>query len=142
MIEKKNKYQLFLITFFIDILLFYIYLYKKLCSIDFYFIEFIFMIHCIFFISLYKNYNTLIDFCHLFMFLCIFFIFYIESFELQSLVLFLISLIQILWILKGYCIMNTRKNPFSISFQKLFTIGTFLFTLYLSFSLGKKSRMV
>lgn len=70
------------------------------------------------------------------------YIFYIESFELQSLILFLISLIQILWIVKGYCIMNVRKNPFSISFQKLFTIGTFLFTLYLSFSLGIKSRMV
>ena len=70
------------------------------------------------------------------MFLSIFFVFYLESFELQSLLLFLISIIQILWILKGYCIMNTGKNPFPIPFQKLFTIGqpfTFLFTIYLSF---------
>ena len=142
MIEKNNKYQLFLITFFIDIILFYIYLEKKLCPIDFYFIEFIFIIHCIFFISLYKDLKNWIEFCHICMFLSIFFVFYLESFELQSLILFLIGIIQILWIVKGYCIMNVRKNPFSKSFQKLFTIGTFLFTFYLCFSLGVKSTFI
>lgn len=127
MITNKNKIKLVFITLILDFFLIYIYLNRELVEIDKLFIECILFIHTLFFIALYKSYYKLIDILHIFVFPSFFCFFIIKNFELKLLLLFLLSLIQILWIWEGTCIMNTKKVIFSNLFNKCFHSVVFIY---------------
>lgn len=139
MLKEENKRILYGIVCCIDIILLNIYICGENTKKDLFFMELIFITHSIFFISLKKNEDFYIDMCHIIMFLSIFVVFWLNSYKLQLLILLLLCVIQVLWVVKGYCIMNTKENPIERIYQKLFTVSCFLFTIILSFYLGRRS---
>ena len=142
MITKENKLKLTLITLFLDLVLLFIFLNYPLSTNDTFFIIFIFILHFLFFLSLSFSYYRFIDILHIFMFLSIVYVFFLDSIHLQYLILFLLVMIQCLWIHEKTCIMNTSESPFSPFSKKCFTSFTLCFSVFLSYLLGFHSSYI
>ena len=71
MITQQNKIKLTVITLFIDLILFHIYFNQKLTKKDTIYVQSIFFIHFLFYISLWYSFYKLIDVLHVFLFVCI-----------------------------------------------------------------------
>lgn len=131
MITQQNKIKLTVITLCIDLILFHIYLNQKLTKKDTIYVQCIFLIHFLFYISLWYSFYKLIDVLHVFLFVCILCFFFIDSFQIQFLLLALMFMIQLLWIWEdNQCIMNTNGNVFHGVGGKIFhTVKILYFTL-------------
>ena len=139
MISSHDKNILYFILSFLDaclvtILLFQI---KKLNKFDLVYIACMFVSHFVLFLSLWNKWYTMIDILHYFLFLSILLAIFIHNVYLQALVLFLVALIQVLWIYKGRCILNTIENENFWGFCNELTVATLAYTVLLSIKLGK-----
>ena len=112
MIKTNDKKTLYGILNVLDILLLSILYrqYKQLSKFDKVYIICILVSHIILFLSLWNKWCTIIDILHYFLFLSIVLAIFIRNGYLQFLVLSLVVLIQVLWVYKGRCIMNTMEN--------------------------------
>ena len=135
MITFVNKVKLACVTFFMDLCLLYILDYEKnLSSGDIFFIYSILFIHLLLFIALYKSFYKLVDILHVLMFVSLVYGLYLNNFLLKYLILFLLTFIQVMWIIEKECIMNTK--PFGPGYGKMIGIATFLYTIFFTFCLG------
>ena len=141
MIQTKDKRTLYGILSLLDILLLTILYrqYKQLSKFDKVYILCILVSHIILFLSLWNQWCTIIDILHYFLFLSIVLAIFIQNKYLQLLVLLLVILIQVLWIYKGRCIMNTNddENQNFWGFSNELTIGTLVYTVILSIKFGR-----
>lgn len=141
MIQTKDKSTLYGILSLLDILLLTILYrqYKQLSKFDKVYILCILVSHIILFLSLWNQWCTIIDILHYFLFLSIVLAIFIQNKYLQLLVLLLVILIQVLWIYKGRCIMNTNddENQNFWGFSNELTIGTLVYTVILSIKFGR-----
>lgn len=126
---------------FLDLFLLYIlyFRYNRLSRFDFGYIVSILCSHFLLLLALSKKWYRVIDILHYFLFLSIVLSIFINDLLLQSIVLFLISLIQILWIWKERCIMNTSETGTFWGYSKFLTSMTLLFTILLSIKFGRRS---
>jgi len=141
MIKTNDKKTLYVILSVLDILLLTILYrqYKQLSKFDKVYIICILVSHMILFLSLWNQWCTIIDILHYFLFLSIVFAIFILNGYLQLLVLSLVVLIQVLWVYKGRCIMNTieNENENFWGFSNDLTVGTLLYTVVLSIKFGR-----
>ena len=141
MIKTNDKKTLYVILSVLDILLLTIFYrqYKQLSKFDKVYILCILVSHIILFLSLWNQWCTIIDILHYFLFLSIVLAIFIRNGYLQLMVLSLVVLIQILWVYKGRCIMNTMENENENfwGFSNELTVGTLLYTVVLSFKYAR-----
>lgn len=141
MIKTNDKKTLYVILSVLDILLLTIFYrqYKQLSKFDKVYILCILVSHIILFLSLWNQWCTIIDILHYFLFLSIVLAIFIRNGYLQLLVLSLVVLIQVLWVYKGRCIMNTMENENENfwGFSNELTVGTLLYTVVLSIKFGR-----
>ena len=141
MIKTNDKKTLYVILSVLDILLLTIFYrqYKQLSKFDKVYILCILVSHIILFLSLWNQWCTIIDILHYFLFLSIVLAIFIRNGYLQLLVLSLVVLIQVLWVYKGRCIMNTMENENENfwGFSNELTVGTLLYTVVLSFKYAR-----
>ena len=136
MICLKNKIKLNLIIFLLDCLLLYTLEkeYEKLSLNDLLFIYIILLSHLTLFIVLYNSNYRIVDFLHVIMFVSILYGIFLDNLKLKCIVLFLVVLIQILWVFENDCIMNTKPHGFG--YGKLLSIVIILYSVILSVSIG------
>lgn len=141
MIQTKDKNTLYGILCLLDISLLTILSleYEQLSRFDVVYIVSILASHVILFLSLWNQWCTIIDILHYFLFLSIVLAIFIQNKYLQLLVLLLVILIQVLWIYKGRCIMNTNEdeNENFWGFSNELTFGTLVYTVVLSIKFGR-----
>jgi hypothetical protein len=130
----QDKYKLYTITFIIDLFLIYSLLNSKIVSFDFIFIIITLCLHIIFYYSLHTYDKEVIDILHYFVFLLPLFSIFTSLIYIKISCLFLITIIQCLWIFEDRCIMNEPSDDFGFgilpSFYSLFL------TIFLSLNIG------
>ncbi len=128
-----------LITLFLDILFLIILCIRKLKILDYIFIYNVYIVHILFLISLFYDEQIIIEMSHYLIFILVFIsVFIIHDVYLLSICLLLITIIQILWIVEGRCILNKKDEEFG--YGKTISICTLLFTIVMSFIIGKKQN--
>lgn len=142
MITQQNKIKLIFITACIDLILFHIYWNQKLTKTDEIYVQSIFLIHFLLYISLWFSFYKLIDILHVCLFLSILCFFFIDSFQIQVLLLGLMFTIQLLWMWEdNQCIMNTKGNVFHGVGGKIFHTLKFSYFTLSCIYLGKKLKV-
>ena len=127
------------ITLFLDILFFIILYTRKLKILDYLFIYNAYIVHILFLTSLFYDDEIMIDISHYLLFILLFIsVFIIHDVYILGVCLFLITTIQILWVIEGRCILN--KNDQEFGYGKTIGICSLLFTIVMSFVIGKKQN--
>ena len=133
MLSQADKIKLYVFTFLIDIYflciynLVEIYLYKV-------FIQLIFLTHILFYIGLYYNLRKLLDIIHYLVIIYPAITIFINDYWIKFNSLIVITIIQLLWIFEGRCILNEKDQ--SLFYGHLINIFVIFLGLYLSFQLG------
>lgn len=132
-ITKKNKIKLLIITFIIDLICIFILLTPRehiLTLYDNIFLYLVLYAHIIFIFALFKNYYKLVDFFHYFLCVAILYGFFVQSIEIQILLLVILCLVQILWIWEEKCILNTLpENQSFFGYNKMLSSFTLLYAI-------------
>ena len=126
-----------ILTLLLDVCLFFIILQNSLNVMDLCFIYNVFCIHFIFLYSLYYENQCLIDFCHYNLFLLLAISpFIVTNVYILWVCLFLVYMVQLLWIIEERCILNKKDETFG--YGKILSVGVLCNTILLSFCIGKK----
>jgi len=134
--EFENKVILMFITFALDIFIMNS-ITNKLNPFDFYYAFSILIIHGIFINALFLCSQKVIDILHYSVFIYIAFSPFLSNKYLIGANLLLVFLIQLLWILKGCCILNDPENPLRFGFGFEIAIFTLIYTIILANKLPK-----
>ena len=110
---------------------------NKLKPFDFYYAFSILIIHGIFINALFLGSQKVLDVLHYSVFIYIAFSPFLSNKYLIGANLFLVFLIQLLWILKGCCILNDPENPIRFGFGFEISIFTLIYTIILANKLPK-----
>ncbi len=141
MIQTKDKNTLYGILCVLEISLLTILLlqYEQLSRFDVVFIVSALVSHVILFISLWNQWCSIINILHFFLFFSIVLAIFIQNRYLQLLVILLVIFIQVMWIYKGRCIMNTNddENQNFWGFSNELTVVTLVYTVILSIKFGR-----
>lgn len=108
----NSKFILFYLTIIIDLVLFNI-LNDNINNIDKYFIYLTFLCHILFYYSLITENKILLDILHLFVFILPFLSIFLINNKIKIVVTGLLICIQILWIVKGKCILHDLPTNLS-----------------------------
>ena len=129
--------KLTILTGGLDVSLFMISIQNPLNIMDICFLYNVFCIHFIFFYSLYYENQCLIDFCHYNLFLLLAISpFIVSNIQILSVCLFLIFMVQLLWIVEERCILNKKDETFG--YGKILSVAVLCNTILLSFRIGTK----
>ena len=126
------------ITFALDILIMNS-ITNKLKPFDFYYAFSILIIHGIFINALFLCSQKVLDILHYSVFIYIAFSPFLSNKYLIGANLLLLFLIQLLWILKGCCILNDQENPLRFGFSIELSIFTLIYTIIVANKLPKLS---
>ena len=103
------------------------------------FIYNVYIIHILFLTSLFYDEQFMIDISHYLLFILLFIsVFIIHDVYILGICLFLITTIQILWIIEGRCILNKQDQEFG--YGNTLSICTLIVTILISFVIGKKQN--
>jgi len=127
----NNKIILYILTFLIDLLLYFIQLFSHLNSVDSLFISLVFVSHFYFYIGLYFNLSLLLTILHVYIFLFILFSVFVSNVGIKLIVLMLCISIQVLWNLKNKCILNDYDEIKEFGYGDIISICTFIITFIL-----------
>ena len=134
--EFENKIILMFITLTLDIFVINS-LSNNLEPFDYYYAFSILIIHGIFINALFLCSQKLLDILHYSVFIYIAFSPFLSNKYLIGANLLLVFLIQLLWILKGCCILNDPENPIRFGFGFEISIFTLIYTIILANKLPK-----
>ena len=134
--EFENKIILMFITLILDILILNS-LSRKMKTFDLYYASSILIIHGIFINALFLCSQKILDILHYSVFIYIAFSPFLSNKYLIGANLFLVFLIQLLWIVKGCCILNNPENPLRFGFGFEILIFTLIYTIILANKLPK-----
>ena len=129
--ECKNRdlKKLYFITFFLDIFLLLILRSQKLESIDKIFVNSVLIMHIIFIYSLKTKNYEIAHYLHYLVYIYIFLGLMINNIYLLCVCLFLIIVIQILWVTEGKCILNGVVNKNNFGYGKTVKILSQMITV-------------
>ena len=130
---ERNK--LYIITALLDSGLIYLCTKKKLGHIGKYWCYSVLSTHGIFYYALHKNNRPLLDQLHYWVFLLPVISTFTKTIYPKILSLFLILLIQYLWVIENKCILNEEGK--TLGFGGVTTIVTVSLNTILSFQIGK-----
>lgn len=122
------------ITMILDSVLIYIISQCKLVVFDKTFIVCVLLTHILFYYALYYDIDPLIDSLHKILFFFMSVSIFVKNIWLLLLNLFLISTIQVLWIIEERCILNKEHKRFG--YAKPLSVVTLLWTILLSMKIG------
>jgi hypothetical protein len=134
--NTQDKYKLYIITFIIDLFLIYSLFKINIISFDFIYIIIILCLHILFYYSIYNYDKEVIDILHYFVFLMPFLSLFSTIIYIKIACLFLLTIIQCLWINENRCIMNEPSDDFG--FGNLTSFYTLFLTIALSLNIGYK----
>lgn len=129
--ECKNKdlNKLYFITFILDIFLLFILTNQKLESIDKIFVNSVLIMHIIFIYSLKNKNYEIAHYLHYLVYIYIFMGLMLNNVYLLGVCLFLIIVIQILWVTEGKCILNGVVNKNNFGYGKTVKIISQMITV-------------
>jgi len=130
---ERNK--LYTITALLDSGLIYLCTKKKLPFIDKFWCYSVLFSHGIFYYALHKNNRKLLDKLHYWVFILPVISTFSKTIYPKIMSLFLILIIQYLWVIENKCILNEEGK--TLGFGGLTTIGTVSLNTILSFQIGK-----
>ncbi len=133
--KENDKKKLYVITFLLDSGLIYLLIKKKLPKIDKLWCYSTLYLHGSFYYALYKNNRALLDRLHYWVFLLPVLSTITKTIYPKILSLFLLILIQYLWIIENKCILNEEGQ--SLGFGGITSISTITLNTILSFQIGK-----
>ena len=107
---EENVLKLFLITIIIDIILLFILFKEKLNCYDFYLILLIIFNHILFYIGIYTDYDYLIIYCHVSIYILLFLSLFCKNKSLILLFICFCVLIKILWSTNKLCLILALKK--------------------------------
>ena len=132
----ENKIILMVATLLLDICIINSLSYK-MNSFDFYYASSVLIIHAIFINALFLSSQKILDILHYSVFIYIAFSPLLSNNYLIGANLLLVFIIQLLWILKGCCILNDPENPIRFGFGYEISIFTLIYTIILANKLPK-----
>ena len=132
--HTHDKYKLYGITAIIDAFLIYSLFNINIVSFDFFYIITILCLHILFYYSLYNYDKDVIDILHYFVFIMPFFSLFSTIIYIKIACLFLLTIIQCLWINENRCILNEPEDDFG--FGDLTSYFALLLTIALSLNIG------
>ena len=136
---NSDYLKITLLTLFLDILFLILLCIRKLKILDYLFVYNVYIIHILFLIRLFYDEQIMIDILHYLLFILLFIsVFIIHDVYILGICLFLITTIQILWVIEGRCILNKKNEDFGYGNE--LNIITLLFTILISFMIGKKQN--
>lgn len=121
-------------TIMLDAALIYIISQHKLVVFDKTFIICVLLNHILFYFAMYYSIEPLINTLYQILFFFISVSIFVKNRWLLLLNLFLISIIQVFWIIEDRCILN--KEDYCFGYAKQLRIATLLFTILLSMKFG------
>ena len=129
--KEKDKGLAILVCVIIDLVLFSL-LYFRLINTkqDFIYTGFLFFLHLIYYYGVYYNITYLIDITHISIPISFCIAPLLDSIYLKVCNFILLIVIQVLWLYKGYCIMETTTIK---GCGDLITIVAFIWTLVLGY---------
>ena len=136
MISDFNK--IVSVTIFLNLGLFYLAYSQNLNAFDSLFIYSSIGIQFVFVNALFKKKKKVIHYLHFIMMMYIILGVGVDNIYLLVLVLLLLLIIQILWIIKEKCILSQFETSVNSGFGKRLSVLSLLYTVILSFKLGKK----
>jgi hypothetical protein len=141
--EENDKIKLYILTFILDIFLILLLIYKKLHFLDKFWIYSVLFCHGIFYYAVKKDKTQLIDILHYLIAIFILFSLFLKSIFIKAISLFLIVIIQYLWIYEKRCILNKVGENFGFSdiLHYLVILFTVLLSMNIGFSYSKKSSI-
>ena len=133
--KDNNKKKLYLLTFFLDTGLIYLCTKKILPKFDIIWCYFTLLIHATFYYALHKNNRPLLHKLHYLVFFIPFFSLFTKTIYPKILSLFLIMIIQFLWVIENKCILNEEGE--TMGFGGVTNISIIVLNTLLSFQIGK-----
>lgn len=135
--EVSDKRDVILITLLIDFFLLYIVIrrYQRLKRIELTYIYLVFISHAILYLSIYYSFNKIIDLLHYLLLIFLILGIIIKDSLLLLLIVLILNLIQILWVIKGRCILNTDRETL-FGYSKSLNVISIIYLSILSFKLG------
>lgn len=133
--DEKDKNKLYILTASLDLGLIYILAKKILPFIDKSWILSTLFTHGIFFHALHVKNRKLLDILHYFVFGLPVLSLFTKTIYPKILSLFLLLIIQYLWVIENRCILN--ENGQSLGFGSITSIATISLNTLLSFQIGK-----
>ena len=110
---------------------------NKLKPFDFYYAFSILIIHGIFINALFLHSRKILDILHYSVFIYIAFSPFLSNVYLIGANLLLLTVIQLLWIIKGCCILNDPNDPMGFGYGYEISIFTLIYTIILANKLPK-----
>ena len=108
----NDKYKLYGITSILDIILLLILYLNNLQLFDKVWIYLILFIHMVFYVALKENRRGILDILHVFIFLFPVASIFANNIFIKLISIFLLIVIQVLWVYENRCILNEEKNMF------------------------------
>ena len=137
--SKEDKIKLLLLAAVLDALLIGILVFQKLEHIfDVVYILVNLIIHVWFFIAVSQVYRRQINILHIILVISLFLGFFTTNLYLQIVVLFLLLLIQVLWVLEERCILNLDQDGNFFQYDKSVSIIMILYFMIFSLKVGRK----
>ncbi len=133
--KDKDKIKIYLITALLDSGLIYLCTKKKLPFIDSFWCYITLIIHFIFYYGLHHNKKIIIHTLHYFIFILPFLSTFVNTIYPKILSLFLVILIQYLWVIENRCILN--EDDETMGFGGITNIAIISLNTILSFQIGK-----
>jgi hypothetical protein len=133
--DDKDKNKLYLMTSLLDSAIIYILIKKNLHFLDKSFFIATLLTHATFFYALKNNKRKILDFLHYFVFILPICSLFTKSLYPKILSLFLLIIIQFLWVIENRCILNEKNQDFG--FGDYTSIATITLNTLLSFQIGK-----
>lgn len=136
MIETFDKQRLTFLTLVLDICLISIVAFFTLNVFDSLFVCFVFLCHICFYWALFYDMTSLLEYLHYSIFLSLSVSLFLQNKWLQTICLFLLTTIQVLWIKEECCILNDPDNSENFGYGKKTWYVTLLYSIILSAKIG------
>jgi hypothetical protein len=130
----RDQCKLFFITLIIDIQYLVALYYSYLSVYDKLWISSLLILHILFYYGLFTVNRNLLDFLHYFVFIMPILALLIDNLYFKIITLFLITLIQFLWLSEERCILNEKNYIFG--YGKEVSLLIILLTILLSANIG------
>ena len=134
MININDKYKLYGITIILDIILILILYFNNLQLFDKLWIYLILITHSTFYIALKKDSKKILDILHVLIFIFPILSIFSNNIYIKLVSIFLLIVIQILWVYENRCILNEDKDMFGYG-NEINTL-CIIFTPFLAFNMG------
>jgi hypothetical protein len=133
--ENKEKNILYILTFLLDITLLFVFFINDLIFFDKLWILLVILTHIIFYYSLFYDKRNILDILHYLVFILPILALFTNNIYIKLVSLFLVVVIQFLWVKENRCILNETDNK-QFGYGNELNYCVILLNVILSFNIG------